>query len=76
MRGVGLDRSVRVLRVGARVPRDEVEHLWGGIPLHWCSYGGLDCLKCEHATQFFSDATQCYTLLSPKSVIYITLALI
>ena len=60
MRGVGLDRSVRVLRVGARVPREEVEHLRGWIPLHRCSYGGLDCLKCEHATQFFSDATQLY----------------
>ena len=57
MRGVGLDRSVRVLRVGARVPRDEVEHLRGWIPLHRCSYGGLEYLKCEHANHLLGVAS-------------------
>ena len=67
---------MRASRVATIMSKGPIEHLRGSIPLHRCSYGGLDCLKCDHATQFFSDATQYYTPLSPKSVIYITLALI
>ena len=54
MEGVGLDKVVRVLRAGARVTSDEVEHLRGWIPLHRCSYGRCECKNANMRVRFLA----------------------